>query len=76
MKRQIEHQKVIRVALMSKVEEMFLTGKVAYPVERTLLTSGLLEAGMQSLARNQDRIETPHLNIRYEAPRESTFWQS
>ena len=67
---------VYSAALMSKVEEMFLTGKVAYPVERTLLTSGLVEAGMQSLARNEDRIETPHLNVRYEAPRESTFWQS
>jgi hypothetical protein len=67
---------VYSAALMSKVEEMFLTGKVAYPVERTLLTSGLLEAGVQSLARQPNRIETPHLNVRYEAPRQSTFWQS
>jgi hypothetical protein len=59
-------------ALMSKVEETFVTGKAPYPVERTLLTSGLVEAGVQSLAAGK-RIETPHLAVRYEAPRESTF---
>ena len=67
---------VYSAALMSKAEEMFLTGKVAYPVERTLLTTGLVEAGMRSLAEGQQRIATPHLNVRYVAPRESTFWQS
>ena len=59
--------------MMSKVEEMFTTGKVPYPVERTLLTTGLVAAGMQSLASGQMRIDTPHLAIRYQAPRESTF---
>ncbi len=39
---------------------MFLTGKAPYPVERTLLTTGLVAAGMQSLASGQGRIETPH----------------
>lgn len=67
---------VYSAALMSKAEELFLTGKAAYPVERTLLTSGLVAAGMQSLAKGQKRIETPHLNVRYSAPRESTFWTS
>ncbi len=60
-------------ALMSKAEEMFLTGKPPYPIERTLLTTGLVEAGMRSLGTGQNRIETPHLAIRYQAPRESTF---
>jgi hypothetical protein len=61
-------------ALMSKAEEMFLTGQAPYPVERTLLTTGLVEAGMQSLAKEQKRLETPHLAVRYQAPRSSTFW--
>jgi hypothetical protein len=61
--------------LMSKVEEMFLTGKPPYPVERTLLTTGLVAAGMQSLAAGQKRLPTPHLAIRYQPPRESTFAQ-
>jgi hypothetical protein len=66
---------VYSAALMSKAEEMFLTGKAAYPVERTLLTTGLVAAGVQSLGAGQMRIETPHLNVSYQAPRESTFWQ-
>lgn len=66
---------VYSAALMSRAEEMFLTGKPAYPVERTLLTSGLVAAGVQSLASGQKRLETPHLAVRYRAPRESTFWQ-
>ncbi len=60
-------------ALMSKAEETFLTGKSPYPIERTLLTSGLVEAGVRSVGTGQKRIETPHLAIQYQAPRESTF---
>jgi hypothetical protein len=67
---------VYSAALMSKAEEMFLTGKAPYPAERTMLTSGLVAAGLRSLADGQKRIETPHLAIRYEAPRESQFWRA
>jgi len=63
-------------ALMSKAEETFMTNKAPYPVERTLLTSGLVEAGLHSLAAGQKRIETPHLAVRYEPTPASTFWQS
>ena len=59
-------------ALMSKAEETFVTGKSPLPIERTLLTSGLVEAGVQSLASGQ-RVETPYMRIKYDAPRESTF---
>lgn len=64
---------VYSAALMSKVEDMFATGRPSYPVERTLLTTGLVEAGMRSLASDQSRLATPHLNIRYQAPRASHF---
>ena len=59
---------------MAKAEETFVTGRAPYPVERTLLTSGLVEAGMQSLAGGQKRLETPHLAVRYQAPRGPLFW--
>jgi hypothetical protein len=62
-------------ALMSKAEEMFVTGTAPYPVERTLLTSGLTAAGLKSLATGEKRLETPHLAVKYEAPRESQFWR-
>jgi len=67
---------VYSAALMSKAEQMFVSGKSPYPVERTLLTSGLVAAGMSSLGSGQKQIETPHLDVQYRAPRESTFWQS
>jgi hypothetical protein len=67
---------VYSAALMSKAEEMFVTGKAPYPIERTLLTSGLVQAGLKSLAAGQQRQDTPHLAVRYQAPRESLFWQS
>jgi hypothetical protein len=67
---------VYSAALMSKAEETFLTGKTPYPIERTLLTTGLVEAGVRSRAHDQKRLETPHLAVRYQAPRESTYWQS
>ena len=60
-------------ALMSNAEQTFLTNKAPYPVERTLLTSGLVAAGLKSLAAGQKRIETPHLAVRYSVPNESTF---
>jgi len=67
---------VYSAALMSKAEEMFTTGKAPYPIERTLLTTGLVAAACQSLASGGKRIETPHLAIRYQAPRESLFLRS
>lgn len=60
-------------ALMSKAEETFSTGKAPYPIERTLLTSGLVEAGVQSLSTGK-RIETPYMKVEYTAPRKSQFW--
>ena len=66
---------VYSAALMSKAEETFLTGTAPYPVERTQLTAGLVEAGCQSLTKNR-RLNTPHLSVKYTAPRESQFWQA
>jgi hypothetical protein len=62
--------------LVNNLEKMFLTGKPTYPVERTLLTTGLTGAGVESLYRNQIRYETPHLSIRYQPTRESTYWRT
>ena len=60
-------------ALMSKAEELFVTGRAPYPAERTLLTSGLVTAGLTSIHRGQKRIETPELAVRYQVGEESLF---
>jgi hypothetical protein len=63
--------------LVNNIEELFETGKSPYPVERTLLTGGLVEAGVDSLFQGQVKIDTPHLaEVRYPAPRRSTFWRT
>jgi len=62
--------------LCNAAEQMFLTGKPTYPVERTLLTTGLTAGGVESLFRGQTRFETPHLAIKYQPTKESTFWRS
>ncbi len=66
---------VYSAALMSKAEQMFVTGKAPYPIERTLLTSGVLAAAMQSRAAEGKHIETPHLAVHYQVPQESLFWR-
>jgi len=50
------------------VEEMFVSGCPSYPVERTLLTSGVLEAAMDSRYRGHAVLSTPHLRVAYVAP--------
>ena len=52
------------------IEDFFLTGIPPSPVERTYLTTGILEAGMRSHGTGGAQIETPHLAIRY-TPAES-----
>ena len=49
------------------IQEMFLTGEPQYPVERTLLVTGGLDAIMTSQHEGDVRLETPHLDIAYRA---------
>ncbi len=62
--------------LVNGAEKMYLSGKPTYPLERTLLTTGLTAAGVDSLFQKQVKLNTPHLAIKYQPTRESTFWRS
>jgi hypothetical protein len=53
--------------LLKGVEQMMLTGKPSWPVERTLLTSGMLDALLTSRHRDHQPIETTYLNIAYKS---------
>jgi hypothetical protein len=57
--------------LVRKIEELFETGKAPYPVDRTLLVSGVLESCLTSRFEGQKRLQTPHLDVRYRAPQQS-----
>lgn len=48
------------------IEELVRTGRPAYPVERTLLTSGVLDAAMFSHHEAGRRVATPHLDVTYQ----------
>ena len=48
------------------IQKMFTSGKPQYPSERTLLTTGALEALMKSRHQGNIRIETPHLAVSYQ----------
>jgi len=62
--------------LVNHIETLFRTGKSPYPVERTLLTTGMTAAGVESLFQKQKRLDTPHLEIKYKSTRKSTFWRT
>ena len=49
--------------LAAKIEQTFHTGSAAYPVERTLLTTGVLEACLHSRHKLNQRLETPQLAV-------------
>ena len=45
--------------LLRAIDHAFHTGKPAYPVERTLVATGIFDAAMHSIAGGGKRLETP-----------------
>lgn len=62
-------------ATVRAIEEMFLTGEVVEPAERTYLTTGILAYVMDSHHKGDVRLETPDLDIRYRPKRRPEHWK-
>jgi hypothetical protein len=70
-KRQLTHFD----GLTHVIEDLFVTGKGLYPVERTYLTTGILAHLFQSKGKKR-KVETPELKIAYTAPKNCYFQRS
>ena len=51
--------------LTLNIQKFMVTGKPQGPVERTLLTSGMIDMGIRSILDNHKEIKTPFLNVKY-----------
>jgi hypothetical protein len=61
--------------LVKNMEIMFKTGKAPYPVERTMLSSGILDFALESRILGHKIVETPELSkVRYLSSPESYFF--
>jgi hypothetical protein len=58
------------------IEELVNTAAAPYPVERTLLTSGMVIAAVNSLHQGGAVIETPEMSVPYTVPNRSFFWSA
>jgi hypothetical protein len=54
--------------LVRQIESLMLTGQPPYPIERTLLTTGILETALHSRRQEQAVLDTPELDVHYHAP--------
>ena len=61
--------------LIKHIEDFVLTGMAPYPIERNLLTSGMVIAGVESLHQGSQEIATPEMQIKYRVDERSTFWR-
>ena len=60
-------------AQVNNLEKLFVSKKSPIPIERTLLTSGVLASALESNFQKGRKLETKGLNVRYMAPTDRGF---
>jgi len=72
----VRRRRIFFNPLVHHIERMVLENRAPYPVERTLLTSGMTAGPPWSRCIAMGAVvETPEMEVRYTAPQESLFWQ-
>lgn len=62
-------------ALTYNIEKLFASGKPPYPVERTLLTSTMLDHALHSLKAGSRPVADASLEVAYQAPADSGYFR-
>ena len=57
------------------IEQFLETGQTPYPVERTLLTSTMLDFAMRSAVEGSKQMTDPALKVTYQTPNRSWFFK-
>ncbi len=60
--------------LVNHIEQMVLTRRTAWPIERNYLTTGMTLFAVDSLYADGAKLETPDLRIRYQPTAGPHFW--
>jgi hypothetical protein len=60
--------------LVRQIESMVMSGQSPYPIERTLLTTGMTDYAMRSRHQGHGKLETPMLDIAYTAAETVNDW--
>lgn len=61
--------------LTRHIENLVLDNRAPYPVERTLLTSGMTLAAVDSIHQGYVPVATPEMAVAYQTTPESMFWR-
>jgi hypothetical protein len=61
--------------LARHIETLVIDGRSPYPIERTLLTSGMVIGGVESLFQGEVPVVTPQMAVAYHGVEASQFWR-
>ncbi len=61
--------------LARHIETLVIENQSPYPIQRTLLTSGMVIAGVDSLFQESKMIETPEMSVQYHVKPDSHYWR-